>query len=137
VLGSYSATLSIADSPDPASPHAVALSTGATIPATVSPASTLAFGTLTTKSKTKNITVTNLSGFSLSVSEGSIGGANAGDFAVTGGTCGSSVAANSSCTIAFTFTPTLHATAESASVAVSIGNDPTSPHNIALTGTGP
>jgi streptogramin lyase/pimeloyl-ACP methyl ester carboxylesterase len=137
-LGTESATLSIADSPEPSSPHMVAISTGLTIPATVSPASTLAFGTLTTKSKTKNITVTDLSGFSLSVSEGSIGGANAGDFAVTGGTCGGgTVSAHSSCTIAVKFTPTLQATAESASIAVTVGSDPVSPHNIALTGTGP
>jgi hypothetical protein len=138
VLGTESATLSIADSPDASSPHTVAISTGPTIPATISPASTLAFGTLTTKSKTMNITVTDLSGFSLSVGEGSVGGANAGDFAVTGGTCGGgTVSAHSSCTIAVTFTPTLRATAESASVAVTIGSDPNSPHNIALTGTGP
>ncbi len=69
VLGTESATMSISDSPDASSPHVVGISTGATIPATVAPASTLAFGTLTTKSKTKNITVTNLSGFSLTVSE--------------------------------------------------------------------
>jgi hypothetical protein len=36
-----------------------------------------------------------------------------------------------------TFTPTGGGSSESASVAVSIGNDPTSPHNITLTGTGP
>ena len=138
VLGTESATLSIADSPDASSPHTVAISTGPTIPATVSPASTLAFGTLTTKSKTMNITVTDLSGFSLAVSEGSISGANAGDFAVTGGTCGGgTVSAHSTCTIAVKFTPTLHATAESANIAVTIGSDPNSPHNIAMTGTGP
>ena len=81
--------------------------------------------------------MTNLSAFALTVSEGSVTGANAGDFAVTGGTCGSSVAANSSCTIAITFTPTAGPNPESASIAVSIGSDPTSPHHIALTGTGP
>ncbi len=45
-LGTESATLSIADSPDPLSPYTVALSTGPTIPATVTPAS-IAYGTLT------------------------------------------------------------------------------------------
>ena len=101
---------------------------------------TLAFGTTTVAhpNKTKNITVTNLSGFALSVSEGSIGGANAGDFAVTGGTCGGgTVLGHSSCTIAVKFTPSSSGSAQSASIAVSIGSDPTSPHNIALTGTGP
>jgi hypothetical protein len=138
-LGTESATMTVTDSPDTLGPYTVSFTTAENIPATVAPATTLAFGTLTarTPTKTKSITVTNVSAFSLSVSEGSIGGPNAGDFAVTGGTCGGMVSANSTCTIAITFTPTLHATAESASIAVSVGSDPTSPHNIALTGTGP
>jgi hypothetical protein len=137
-LGTESATMTVSDSPDTLGPYTVSFSTASNIPATVAPA-TLAFGTTTVAhpNKTKNITVTNLSAFSLAVNEGSTSGPNAGDFAVTGGTCGGTVSANSTCTIAITFTPTLHATAESASIAVSIGSDPTSPHNIALTGTGP
>jgi hypothetical protein len=138
-LGTESATMTVTDSPDTLGPYAVSFTTAENIPATVAPAATLAFGTTTVAhpNRTKSITVTNLSAFALAVSEGSIGGANAGDFAVTGGTCGASVAANSSCTIAITFTPTLHATVESGSIAVTIGSDPTSPHNVALTGTGP
>jgi hypothetical protein len=134
-LGTESATLSIADSPDPLSPYTVALSTGPTIPATVTPV-TVAFGTLTTSSKTRDLTVTNLSKVALPVGE-SISGANASDFAVTGGTCGTSAASNSSCTIAVTFTPTGGGAAESASMAVTIGSDPSSPYSISLTGTGP
>jgi hypothetical protein len=138
-LGTEAATMTVTDSPDALGPYTVSFTTAENIPATVAPATTLAFGTTTVAhpNKTKNITLTNLSASSLAVNEGSTSGPNAGDFAVTGGTCGSSVAANSMCTIAITFTPTLHATAESASIAVSIGSDPTSPHNIALTGTGP
>ena len=136
-LGTESATMTVTDSPDTLGPYAISFTTGQNIPATVTPA-TLAFGTTTAAhpNKTKTVTVTNLSASSLSVSE-SFSGTNAGDFSVTGGTCGASAPANSSCTILVTFTPTLHATAESASVAVTIGSDPTSPHNIALTGTGP
>jgi ASPM-SPD-2-Hydin domain-containing protein/centrosomal CEP192-like protein len=134
-LGTESAMLSLADSPDPLSPYAVALSTGPTIPATVTPL-TVAFGTLTTKSKTKDVTVTNLSSVALPVGE-SISGANPGDFVVTGGTCGASAGPNSSCTIAVTFTPTGGGSAESASMTVSIGSDPSSPYSISLTGTGP
>jgi hypothetical protein len=133
-LGTESATLSLSDSPDPLSPYPIALSTGATIPATVTPAS-IAYGTLTTTSKTKDVTITNLSGYSLPLSE-SISGSNAGDFAVKGGTCGTTTSANSTCTIALTFTPTGGGTAESASIAVTIGSDPTSPHTVSLTGTG-
>ena len=134
-LGNESATLTVSDSPDPLSPYTVALSTGPTIPATVIPA-TLAHGTLTKASKALNETVTNLSPFSLSLSE-SFSGANAGDFAVTGGTCGSTVLPASQCTIAVTFTPTAGGKAETAIMAVSVGNDPTSPHNISLRGKGP
>ena len=84
-LGTESATLSVAGSPDPLSPYTVTITTGPTIPATVLPA-TLAYGTLTTRVPSKTLTaiVTNLSGFPLPLSE-SIGGANPTDFAMTGG----------------------------------------------------
>jgi hypothetical protein len=137
VLGTESATISVSDSPDPLSPDTVALSTGPTIPETIAPV-TLAYGTLTAKTptKTKDVTVTNKSGFPLSVGE-SFGGTNATDFTVSGGTCGGTTPANSTCTIAVTFTPTAGPSSESASVAVTVSNDPSSPHNITLTGTGP
>ena len=137
VLGTESATISVSDSPDPLSPDTVALSTGPTIPETIAPV-TLAYGTLTAKTptKTKDVTVTNKSGFPLSVGE-SFGGTNATDFTVSGGTCGNTAPANSTCTIAVTFTPTAGPSSESASVAVTVSNDPSSPHNITLTGTGP
>lgn len=136
-LGTESATLSVSDSPDPLSPYTVALSTGATIPATVTPTA-LAYGILTSKitSKTKNVTVTNLSKFSLPISE-RFGGTNQSDFTVTGGTCSSTATPNSSCTIAVRFTPTGGGSAESASMAVTVGSDPSSPYNISLSGTGP
>jgi len=140
-LGTESATLSVSDSPDPLSPSypPIALSTGPTIPATVTP-TTLAYATLTarTSPKTKTVTVTNLSKFSLPISE-SFSGTNARDFAVTGGgTCiGGTAAPNSSCTIAVTFTPTGGGSAESASMALTVGSDPSSPYNISLSGKGP
>jgi hypothetical protein len=137
-LGTESATLTVTDSPDPLGPYTVAITTGPTIPATVAP-TTLAYGTLTarTPTKTKDVTVTNLSGLSLPISEG-VSGANASDFTVSNsGTCTATASPNSSCTIAVTFTPTAGGAPESASLAVTIGNDPTSPHNISMTGTGP
>ncbi len=87
-VGTESATMTVTDSPDTLGPYTVSFTTAENIPATVSP-STLKFGTLTARTSPKllNIAVTNLSGFSLSVSEGSVTGANSGDFAVTGGTC--------------------------------------------------
>ena len=138
VLGTESATLTISDSPDPLSPYMVALSTGPTIPDTVLPATVL-YGSVyvapSKPAKTKNITVTDLSPFALTTSIGSIGGANAADFAVTGGTCSGTLAGNSSCTYAVTFKPSAKIV-ETANVAVSVSNDPTSPHNVNLTGTG-
>ena len=132
VLGTESATLTVSDSPDPLGPHTVALTTGPTIPATVAPP-TLAFANVV-QSATKTLStlkVTNLSPFTLSLTQGITGG-NAADFGVAvGGTC----AGNSVCVIPVTFTPSTE-TAESATLTVSIGQDPTSPHSIALTGTG-
>src|SRR5271154_4421216 len=127
-LGTESATLAVADSPDPLSPYTVATTPSPTIPATDLP-TTLTYGTLTARvaSKTLKTTVTNLSGFSLPLSESIIRSPNSSDFAVTGsGTCGSTLSPNSSCTIAVTFTPTAGGLAESARMAVTVGNDPSS-----------
>jgi hypothetical protein len=138
VLGTESATLLVSDSPDPLPPYTVALSTGPTIPDSVLPA-TLAYGTLTsrTPTKTKTVTVTNLSGFPLSLAQ-SISGPNGSDFTISPtSTCTTTASPNSACTIAVTFTPTAGGSAESASMSVTVGSDPTSPHIISLTGTGP
>jgi hypothetical protein len=134
VLGTESGTLSIFGSPDPLSPYTVALSTGPTIPETVAPL-TLAYGTVSrSSSRTLKTTVTNKSPFTISIGS-AISGGNAADFTITGGTCGTTLAGNSSCTIGVKFKPTTTAS-ESASLAVSIPQDPTSPQNVSLTGTG-
>jgi hypothetical protein len=133
-LGAESATLNVADSPDPLSPYTLALSTGPTIPETVAPV-TLPYGTvLQTSSRTLKTTVTNRSPFTISIGS-AVSGTNAADFTITGGTCGPTLSGNSSCTIGVTFKPTI-AAAESATLAVSVPQDPTSPHNVSLTGTG-
>jgi hypothetical protein len=131
-LGTESATLKIADSPDPLGPYAIAISTGPTIPDTVMPAA-LAFGDVE-KSKTKtlsNLKVSNLSPFKLTLSE-RIAGANAKDFTVTPV---SSCAGNSVCAISVSFEPSTD-TAEKATLTVNVGSDPTSPHSVKLTGRG-
>jgi len=134
-LGTESATLMVSDSPDPLSPYTVTLSTGPTIPARVTPV-TLGYGTLTKKrlSKTRTVTIGDLPRSPLALGA-TITGAN-GDFKVTGGTCGATQTAGSSCTIAVTFRPTGGGSAESASMAVNLSGDPTSPHAVTLTGTG-
>ena len=134
VLGTESGTLSLFDSPDPLSPYTVALSTGPTIPETVAPL-TLAYGTvLGSSSKTLKTTVTNKSGFTISIGSAASGD-NAADFTITGGTCGAMLAGNSSCTIGVKFKPTTTAS-ETATLAVTVPQDPTSPHAVSLTGTG-
>ena len=133
VLGSESATLTIGDSPDPLGTHAIVLSTGPTIPATVTPTSLL-YGTLMlTDQQIKTVTVANKSPFTLSLSD-SIGGVDPADFAILGG-CGATLAPKSYCTIAVTFTPTEVGT-RGATLTVGIGQDPSSPHNVSLSGTG-
>ena len=132
-LGSESASIAISTNPDTASPHMVSLSVPGTIPATVAPAS-LAYGALLpTDLQTKTVTVTNKSPFTLSLSDG-ISGADPADFTILGG-CGPSLAPNSFCTIAVTFIPTEVGT-RIATLTVGIAQDPTSPHNVSLTGTG-
>jgi len=135
VLGSESATLTVAASPDANSPYFVAFSVAGTIPETVYPA-TLSYGTVSrSSSKTLKTTITNKSPFTISISS-SISGGNAGDFTNTGGgTCGASLAGNLACTIAIKFKPTT-TTLETSTLSVVVPEDPTSPHSVKLTGTG-
>lgn len=134
VLSTESATLSVSDSPDPLSPYNVALSTGPTIPDTALP-TTLSYGTVShTSSKTLKATVTNYSPYTLSIGS-AVSGANAADFTISRVTCGAMLNGSSSCTVAVTFKPTT-LTTESATLGVTVGNDPASPHNVSLIGTG-
>ncbi len=133
-LGAESATLSMSDTPDSLGPYDVALTTGATVPAAVTPTS-MRYGTVSrASSKTLSATVTNMSPFTLSL-DSTVDGLNAGDFPITGGTCGSTLAGNSSCTVAVMFKPTKKTT-ESATLAGTVSSDPTSPHKVALKGKG-
>ncbi len=132
-LGSESATLAVADSPDAGSPYNVAFTVTGTIPETVAPL-TLSYGTVSqSSSKALQTMVTNKSSSTISITS-SIGGANATDFSIIGG-CGPTLAGNSSCPVVVLFTPTASG-ARSASLAVSVAQDPTSPHNVSLVGTG-
>jgi HYDIN/CFA65/VesB-like, Ig-like domain/Cep192 domain 4/Galactose oxidase, central domain len=130
VQGTESASLSIADDPDSTSPHDVALSAEATIP--IKPiVRKISFGTLRrSASKTRSLTVTNLSNAPITLSE-AISGANATDFVVGGGTCGATLAGGTACTIAVTYTPSTLGP-EDATLTVTDSADPTSPHDVAL-----
>ena len=131
-LNTESATMSIADSPDPLGPYTVALTTGPTIPDT-EPYTTMAFGNVV-QSSTRTFTflkITNASPFPLTLSE-AISGSNTADFAVTPVL---SCAGNTACVIPVSFTPSTE-TAESATLTINVSNDPISPYVVALTGTG-
>src|SRR6202035_1947698 len=77
--------------------------------------------------------VTNLSNTAITITSIAIGGANPGDFAQTNN-CGSVLAANSSCVVTVTFTPTAVGS-RSANVTIT-DSDVTSPQKLVLTGTG-
>ena len=135
--GTESATMTVTDSPDPLGPYTVSFTASATVPESLS-ATKLAFGNVyQTASKSLNLTVTNKATTgSITLTGTNIGGLNAGDFAVTGGTCGSSLAASSSCTYAVTFTPSTE-TAEAGTLSVGVAEDPNGgPPAVTLTGTG-
>ena len=132
--GTRTGTITITDSAV-GSPHTVSLSgTGVQPAVTLSPQSlTFATQPIGTTSAAQNITLTNTGTATLNVTGITMGGANPGDFAQTN-TCNSSVAANASCTITATFTPTA-AGARNATILVK-DNAPGTPQTISLAGTG-
>ena len=66
----------------------------------------------------------------------SITGSNAGDFAVTGGTCSGTLAAKGSCTYIVRHSPPAADGARAARLSVTASPDLQSPHNVSLSGTG-
>ena len=78
----------------------------------------------------KVIVVHNYQTNSVSLSEG-FSGPNAGDFSVTGGTCTSTLAARSVCTLIVTFAPTAIGT-ESATMTVTDSPDPLGPYTVSF-----
>jgi hypothetical protein len=138
--GARSASVSIADNAT-GSPQSIALSgtgSAATFTVTVAPTSlTFASQTLQTTSPAQNVTVTNTGTGTVQFAGFTISGTNSGDFALgTGATCNATgtLAANASCTIAVTFTPTV---AGARTATLSIADNATgSPQTVALSGTG-
>jgi hypothetical protein len=132
LVGAETATLSVTDSFG--TQNATLKGTG--IEAALLPATT-AFATEPdgTASRAKTITLFNYAASTMSIiSAGALGGTNAADFSITGGTCVglSSLAASSNCTYTITFTPSL-AGAETATLSVT---DSVGTQTVALKGTG-
>ncbi len=130
--GSRSATLSVTDDAV-GSPQTVPLSGIGTTALTVSP-TTLNYGTVTVNtSSSLPVTVTNSSAAAIGITSIKLGGDNQTDFSETN-TCGTSIPANSSCTITVTFDP-LSSGSKSATLTIR-DSDPSSPQTVTLSGTG-
>jgi hypothetical protein len=92
---------------------------------------------INTPSSAQTFTLHNNELATLSISGISVTSSHASDFAQTGGTCGASLAGQSSCTIIVTLTPTLLGVAETGSLAVT--DNAAAPYNslsATLSGTG-
>src|SRR5215211_1760324 len=131
--GPRTATLTITD--DAAgSPRNVALSGTGTAPSAALTPSTLTFGSQTVGTPaTQSTTLSNNGTAPLAISNITIAGANAADYAHTTN-CPATLAPGSSCTISVTFTPTAPGT-RVASIFVT-DNATGSPHAVGLSGTG-
>jgi len=131
-LGSVTGTLTLTDSPDSQSPHAIALSGTGETQTTVIPASEN-FGNVAvgSTSAARSITLENHETTAISVSTGITGSG----FAITGGTCTSTLAAAKTCTVTMTFTPAAKG-AVTGTLTLTDSPDSASPHSIKLTGTG-
>jgi len=139
--GSFKASVSIMDNAR-VSLQTVSLSGTGTLTAATPAApvdglspTTLAFGNqpVGTTSAAQTATLSNSGNATLNITSLALTGANASDFAQTN-TCGSSVAAGSSCTISVTFMPTASGS-RTASVSIT-DNASGSPQSVSLSGTG-
>jgi len=138
-VGTESAIMTVSDIPDPRGPYTVSFSGSASVPESVSPTSLNYTNVAQTASKTMSVTVVNHTTGPITLTGTSIGGANRGAFAVTGGSCplpSGSLAASSSCTYAVTFTPGAES-AESGTLSIGVAQDPNDgPPAVSLNGTG-
>ena len=135
-VGSFAASLSVTDA---VGVQASTLSGTATAPAAPMAALTPAaadFGSLATgtSSAAKTFTLTNSGNATLSISGITLAGASASSFAIGANSCGETLAASSTCSIAITFTPS--ATGSFSATLSVADNAAGSPQTSALTGTG-
>jgi trimeric autotransporter adhesin len=134
---SFAATVSVADNAT-GSPQTATLSGSGTAPAVAVAAlspSTVSFGNVVTGVTTsaQTVTVSNTGNAALTISGVTIGGTNTTDFAETT-TCGESLAAGASCTIAVTFTP---GSVASFTATISVADSAAgSPQSVTLSGAG-
>jgi hypothetical protein len=128
--GPRTATLTF-DHTGAASPQSVSLAGTGTAPVSVSPSS-LSFGNVTAGSTSPAKLVTVSNGQTVPVAFTNISAA--GDFVVTGNTCGASIGPGASCVISVAFAP---AALGARNGTLTIAHDaPASPQSVALTGNG-
>jgi hypothetical protein len=135
--GTESATMTVTDSPDSLGPYTVSFTSSADVPESLL-ATKIVFGNVyQTASKTLSIAIlTNRANVPITLGGASIGGANAGDFSIAGGTCGGGLLPSSSCSYVITFRPSTE-TAESGTLSIRVAQDPNGgPPAVALSGTG-
>ncbi len=107
-------------------------------PAASVSATSISFGNQVhgTTSTAQSVTLTSTGNAALTVTSVTIGGANAGDFALASNTCsGQSIAVGATCSVAVTFTPTATGP-RSATVSFSDNAASGSPQTVSLTGNG-
>ena len=136
VAGAATAKLVATDSAS-GSPQSVALSGTGASQATISfsPAS-ITFPTTKAgvASAAQVLTIKNTSAIAISVSSYIFSGTNASEFSISAKTCGTSLAANASCTISLVFKPT--ATGSASAKLVATDSAAGSPQSVSLAGTG-
>lgn len=137
--GQRSTAVTVADNA-PAAPQTLLVTgTGVGIPqATLSPSS-LAFGSqnITTNSAAQNIVLSNPGTDTLNIASVVLAGAQSADFAVSGSTCGTTLAPGANCSISVTFTPTGSASrGASLIVTDNAGNLTAATQTAVLSGTG-
>ena len=138
--GPHQANLEITDDAS-GSPQSLALTgnglAAATPGVTFTPATLVTFPntTINTTSAATTITITNSGNATLNITTATLAGANAADFAAASNTCnGASLAANATCTVGVTFTPSAVGLRQ-ATLQVA-DNAPASPQSLTLNGTG-
>ena len=133
-VGARSATLSVTDSASN-SPQSVSLTGNGILPVTLTPSAEKFPATkVGVTSAAKTVTIKNNLPNVLTLSGTSFTGANPGDFAQSGTTCGGNLGAGLTCTVSIRFTPTAKG---SRVAALNISDSAiTSPQTVALSGTG-
>ena len=132
--GTRSAQLQIADNVS-GSPQIVQLSgTGQFAGITATSSLTFASQTVGSTSTAQTVTLQNPTSTSYSLTNVALTGTNSADFTIAANACGTTLAANSSCTISVTFTPSNPGT-RTASLQIT-STAPNSPSSVSITGTG-